>query len=117
MKLNASLCFVYQPENLEVSMSYKLTQSAQEKAVMIRILLNQGSYLVHRYKYSKTHLVELANQLKKLGCVTITREGSKLLQVKRKIKPEQMIEKMVKHDYTRKVYLSTLVDRKKPKAA
>ena len=92
---------------------HKPHPSTMEKAMMVRILLNQGVYHVHRYKYSKAHLVELANKLKHLGCVSITREGSKILEIKRKIKPNQMIEKMVKGDHTRKIYLATLLTKAK----
>ncbi|URG13782.1 hypothetical protein [Acinetobacter phage vB_AbaS_TCUP2199] len=76
-----------------------------DQAKALKVLLNQGVFLVHKYRPCEKHLLGLMNRLKNQGLVTITKEGRTNLKVQRKVKPSVMVEKLVKNEKFHEVYL------------
>lgn len=83
----------------------QLAQELKDKAKILNILLNQGVEYVNKYRNHEQPVRDFVNKLKQYGCVSVTREGKKQLCVKRKIKPEKMLEKIFKVEDFRVVYL------------
>lgn len=76
-----------------------------DQAKLLKVLLNQGVYLVNKWRPCDKHLLGLANSLKNQGLVVITKEGRTNLKVQRKVKPKVMVEKLVKNEKFHDVYL------------
>lgn len=99
------MCFLMYLKTQYEERKMSTDEEMLDKVKLLNILLNQGVEYINKYSASKRHIRDFSNKLKQYGCVSITREGKRQLCVKRKIKPQKMLDKIFKVEVFRVVYL------------